>query len=293
MVELIQTLVFGALIGGVYALMATGLTLTFGVMKIVNMAQGALLVLSAYLCYSLWNRFGVDPILASLIVTVPLAIVGIVLYRLVIERVQRIDQGLTIVATFALALLAEACIALAWGPNPKAATPGYFNQSFRVGSVVVPRAQLYAFLLAIVVTVGLQLLVRRTWLGHAITAASENPEGARLVGVQPKAVGAWIFAIATATTSFGGAALSFLYQFTPDSQDVWIGLTLSVVILGGLGSIPGAFAAGVLLGLAEAMTSTYVSVRWSAAVPTLMILVVLLVRPQGLFTRATRADVGT
>lgn len=293
MVELIQTLVFGALIGGVYALMATGLTLTFGVMKIVNMAQGALLVLSAYLCYSLWNRFGVDPILASLIVTVPLAIVGIVLYRLVIERVQRIDQGLTIVATFALALLAEAFIALAWGPNPKAATPGYFNQSFRVGSVVVPRAQLYAFLLAIVVTIGLQLLVRRTWLGHAITAASENPEGARLVGVQPKAVGAWIFAIATATTSFGGAALSFLYQFTPDSQDVWIGLTLSVVILGGLGSIPGAFAAGVLLGLAEAMTSTYVSVRWSAAVPTLMILVVLLVRPQGLFTRATRADVGT
>jgi branched-chain amino acid transport system permease protein len=174
-----------------------------------------------------------------------------------------------------------------------AATPGYFNQAFRLGSVVVPRAQLYACLLAVGVTVALQVVVRRTWLGHAITAASENPEGARLVGVQPARVGAWIFAIATASTAFGGAALSFLYQFTPDSQDVWIGLTLSVVILGGLGSIPGAFAAGILLGVAESVTTTYISVRWAEAVPTLLILVVLLIRPQGLFTRAARADVGT
>jgi branched-chain amino acid transport system permease protein len=293
MVQLTQTLLFGVLIGGVYALMATGLTLTFGVMKIVNMAQGAFLILSAYLCYELWSRFGIDPILGAFLVTVPMAVLGVVLYKLVIQRVQRIDPGLTIVTTFALALIAEAAIALAWGPNPMAATPGYFNQAFRLGSVVVPRAQLYACLLAVGVTVALQLVVRRTWLGHAITAASENPEGARLVGVQPARVGAWIFAIATASTAFGGAALSFLYQFTADSQDVWIGMTLSVVILGGLGSILGAFAAGILLGVAESVTTTYISVRWAEAVPTLLILVVLLIRPQGLFTRAARQDVGT
>jgi branched-chain amino acid transport system permease protein len=293
MTELAQTLIFGVLVGGVYALMATGLTLAFGVMKIVNMAQGAFLVLSAYLCYGLWSRFGIDPILGAFIVTVPLAGLGAVLYTLVIQRVQRIDHGLTIVATFALALIAEAFIALAAGPNPTETTPRYFNEAFRLGSVVVPRAQLYACLLAIGVTVALQLVVRRTWLGHAITAASENPEGARLVGVQPGRVGAWIFAIATASTAFGGAALSFLYQFTPDTQDVWIGLTLSVVIVGGLGSIPGAFAAGLLLGVGEAVTSAYISVRWAAAVPMVLILVVLLIRPQGLFTRATRPDVGT
>jgi branched-chain amino acid transport system permease protein len=293
MVQLAQTLLFGVLAGGVYALMATGLTLTFGVMKIVNMAQGAFLVLSAYLCYDLWSHAGIDPIAGAFVVTVPMAALGVVLYKLVIGRVQRIDPGLTIVTTFALALVAEACIALAWGPNPAATTPGYFNQAFRLGSVVVPRGQLYAFLLAAGVTVALQLVVRRTWLGHAITAAAENPEGARLVGVQPARVGAWIFAIATATTAFGGAALSFLYQFTPDSQDTWIGLTLSVVILGGLGSIPGAFAAGVLLGVAESVTTTYISVRWAEAVPTLLILVVLLIRPQGLFTRSARLDAGT
>jgi branched-chain amino acid transport system permease protein len=291
MTELAQALIFGTLVGGVYSLMATGLTLTFGVMRIVNMAQGAFLVLSAYLCYTLWSHFGIDPIVGAFIVTLPLGLLGVVLYKLVIERVQRIDHGLTIVATFALALIAEALIALVWGPNQTSTTPRYFNESFRVGSLVVPRAELYACALALAVTVALQVVVRRTWLGHAITAASENVEGARLIGVEPARVGAWIFAIATASTAFGGAALSFLYEFTPDSQDVWIGITLSVVILGGLGSIPGAFAAGLLLGITEALTSTYVSVRWATAVPTLMILVMLTIRPEGLFTRMARADV--
>jgi branched-chain amino acid transport system permease protein len=290
MTELIQALIFGVLTGSVYALMATGLTLTFGVMKIVNLAQGAFLILAAYLCYTLWARLGIDPLLGSLIVTVPLGLLGVLVYRLIIERVQRVDHGLTIVVTFAIALVAEAIIALVWGPDPVTATPAYFNKAFHLGSVSVPAAQLYACLLAVAITVLLQAGLRRTWLGHAITAAAENPDGARLVGVEPKKIGTWIFAIATATTAFGGAALSFLYQFTPDSQDIWIGLTLSVVIVGGLGSVTGAFAAGVLLGLAESVTSTYVSVRWAAAVPTILILLVLLIRPQGLFTLAARQD---
>jgi branched-chain amino acid transport system permease protein len=293
MTQLLQSLVFGVLIGGVYALMATGLTLTFGVMKIVNMAQGAFLTLSAYLCFGLWARWGVDPLVGAFLVTIPMAALGWLLYKLIIERVQRIDHQLTIVATFALALVTEAFIALAWGPNPVSATPRYFNSSIRLGSLAIPRAQLYACLLAVGVAIALQGVLKRTWLGSAITAASENPEGARLVGVEPIQVGSWIFAIATATTAFGGAALSFLYQFTPDTQDVWIGLTLSVVIVGGLGSIPGAVAAGVLLGVAEALTSTYVSVRWATAMPTVLILVVLTIRPQGLFARATRQDVGS
>lgn len=293
MAELVQTLVFGVLVGGVYALMSTGLTLTFGVMRIVNMAQGAFLILSAYLDYSLWQHFGIDPILAAFLVAVPMGLVGLAIYKLVIERVQRIDHQLTIVVTFSLAIIAEALTSLAWGPDPKETTPTYFNQAFHVGSVAIPRAQLYAALLALLVMGALQLVVRRTWLGHAIVAASENPEGARFVGIEPARVGAWIFAIATATTAFGGAALSFLYEFTPDSQDVWIGLTLSVVIVGGLGSVPGALAAGVMLGVTEALTSTYVSVRWAAAVPTAMILLVLTIRPAGMFAQMTRQDVGT
>ncbi|HEX3784784.1 MAG TPA: branched-chain amino acid ABC transporter permease [Pseudonocardiaceae bacterium] len=293
MTELVQTVIFGILIGGVYALMTTGLTLTFGVMKIMNMAQGAFLIASAYLCYTLWHRLGIDPLLGAFLVAIPLAAIGLVLYRLVIERAQRIDQGLTLVVTFALAMVAEAVLALIWGPDQKVSTPTYFNQAIHLGRLTLPSAQCYACLLALGVTVVLQVLLKRTWLGNAITAASENPEGARLIGIEPSNVGAWIFAMSIGSTAFGGAALSFLYQFTPDSQDVWLGLTLSVVILGGLGSVPGALGAGVLLGVAETLTTTYVSVRWATAVPTVLILVVLTVRPQGLFSRTTRQDVGT
>jgi branched-chain amino acid transport system permease protein len=293
MTEFAQTLIFGALLGGVYALMATGLTISFGVMRIVNMAHGAFLILSAYLCYSLWSKAGIDPIAAAFIITVPMAAIGVALYKLVIERVQRIDPGLTIVATFALAIVAEAAAALVWGPNPTLTTPRYFNRAIHFASLTVPTAQLYALLLSLGVTLALVLMVKRTWLGHAITAAAQNAEGARLVGVEPVRVGMWIFAIATASTAFGGAALSFLYQFTPDSQDLWIGIALSVVILGGLGSIAGALGAGLLLGLIEAATSTYLSVRWATAVPMVTILIVLTVRPQGLFTRATRQDMVT
>ncbi|MCU1479396.1 MAG: Amino acid/amide transporter rane protein 1, family [Subtercola sp.] len=293
MAALIQTLVFGLLIGGVYALMSTGLTLVFGVMKIVNMAQGAFLILSAYLTYSLWTYAGIDPLIGAFIVAPVMGLLGVILYKGIIERAQRIDAGLAIVATFALALILEAVTALIWGPEPATTTPDYFNQAVHIGSIAIPKAQLYACIFAVVITAGLAFIIKRTWLGHAITAASENPEGARLIGVEPARVGTWIFAISIATTAFGGAALSFLYQFVPDSQDGWIGLTLSVVILGGLGSIPGVVAGGLVLGVAEALTSNYVSVQWSTAVPFILILVVLTVRPQGLFALHSREDVSS
>ncbi|HEV7743094.1 MAG TPA: branched-chain amino acid ABC transporter permease [Pseudolysinimonas sp.] len=290
---LLQALIFGVLVGGVYALMATGLTLVFGVMKIVNMAHSAFLILSAYLTYTLWQEFGIDPLVGAFICAPILGVIGAVLYKLIIERSQRIDHGLALVATFALALITEAVIALIWGPQPRATTPAYFNDAIHLGAVTIPLAQLYACLLALGITVGLTVLLRRTWLGHAISAASENPEGARLVGIEAGRVGMWIFALSLATTAFGGAALGFLYQFVPDSQDSWIGLTMSVVILGGLGSIPGAIAGGVVLGVAEALTTTFVSPQLGTAVPLVLIIVVLAVRPNGLFSLRSRQDVGT
>jgi branched-chain amino acid transport system permease protein len=290
---LLQTLIFGVLVGGVYALMSTGLTLVFGVMKIVNMAHSAFLILSAYLTYTLWEQFGVDPLIGAFICAPILGLIGAILYRLIIERSQRIDHGLALVATFALALIAEAIIALIWGPEPKSATPSYFNEAFHLGEIAIPKAQLFACLLAIAITVGLTLLLKRTWLGHAISAASENPDGARFVGIEAGRVGMWIFALSLATTAFGGAALGFLYQFVPDSQDTWIGITMSVVILGGLGSIPGAVVGGVVLGVAEALTSTFISLQVATAVPLLMIIVVLTIRPTGLISPRTRQDVGT
>ncbi len=289
----LQALIFGVLVGGVYALMAAGLTLVFGVMRIVNMAHAAFLILSAYLTFTLWEQFGIDPLIGAFICAPILGLIGAALYKLVIERSQRIDHGLALVATFALALIAEAVTALIWGPTPRTVTPSYFNEAFHLGTIVIPKAQLFACILAIVITVALTLVLRRTWLGHAINAASENPEGAQLVGIEPGRVGMWIFALSLATTAFGGAALGFLYQFVPDSQDQWIGLTMSVVILGGLGSIPGAVLGGVVLGVAESFTSTFVSLQLATGVPLILIVLVLVVRPNGLLGFRSRQDVGT
>jgi branched-chain amino acid transport system permease protein len=289
----LQTLVFGLLIGGVYTLMSTGLTLVFGVMKIVNMGHGGFLIVAAYISYSLWHVWGIDPLIGAFIGAPIMGAIGLLMYKTVLERAQRIDRGLAIVATFALAIIMEGVLGLIWGPDPTSTTPSYFNQVFTVGGIAVPKAQLYACLLAIGIVVALTLLIRFSWLGHAITAAAENPEGALLVGIEPARVGAWIFAISVATTSFGGAALGFLYQFVPDSQDDWIGLTISVVILGGLGSIPGAIVGGLVLGLAESVTSTYISTQWTTAVPLVLILVILTIRPQGLLSFRGREDVGS
>ncbi len=289
----LQTLVFGLLIGGVYTLMSTGLTLVFGVMKIVNMGHGGFLIVAAYISFSLWKVWGIDPLIGAFIGAPIMGAIGLLMYKTVLERAQRIDRGLAIVATFALAIIMEGVLGLIWGPDPTSTTPSYFNQVFKLGGIEIPKAQLYACLLAIGIVAALTLLIRFSWLGHSITAAAENPEGALLVGVEPAKVGAWIFAISVATTSFGGAALGFLYQFVPDSQDDWIGLTISVVILGGLGSIPGAIAGGLVIGVAESFTSTYISNQWTAAVPLVLILILLTIRPQGLLSLRGREDVGS
>jgi branched-chain amino acid transport system permease protein len=290
MILLVQTLIFGCLIGGVYALMSSGFTLIFGVMGVINLAQGCMLITGAYVSWWLWQRTGADPLLLGIGSSVFMYGVGWLLYRTVVKRVQRADPGLTLVATFAIAIAGEGVIALIWGTSDRSATPGYFNTSFHLGSVVVPKAQLYACAGAIAVLAGLYALLRGTFLGRAIRACSSSRGGAELVGIDVDRCMAQMFALGTATTGFGGAALAVLYQFIPDSQDIWIGRVLCVVVLGGLGSLGGAAAGAVLLGLGEAFTSTYWDVRWTTAVPYMIILVVLLLRPQGLFGTTLRRE---
>jgi branched-chain amino acid transport system permease protein len=290
MTLLVQTLIFGCLIGGVYALMSSGFTLIFGVMGVINLAHGCLLILGAYLSFWMWQQTGADPLLLGIGASVVMYGVGWLLYKTVIARVQRIDPGLTLVASFAVAIAAEGVIALIWGTSNRTATPGYFNTSFHLGGIAIPKAQLYACAGAVVVLGGLFALLRGTFLGRAIRACSSSRGGAALVGIDVERCMAQMFALGAATTGFGGAALAVLYQFLPDSQDIWIGRVLCVVVLGGLGSLGGAAAGAVLLGLGEVLTSTYWDVRWTTAVPYMIILAVLLLRPQGLFGTTLRRE---
>lgn len=290
MTLLLQTLVFGGLVGGVYALMSSGFTLVFGVMRVINLAHGALLVLGAYLSWWVWQQTGLDPLLAGIGTSVVMYGVGWLLYRGVIARVQRHDHELTLVASFGVAVAAGGVIALLWGTEVRAATPPYFTASFRVGELVVPQAQLFACIGALVLLAGLYALLHATSTGRAIRACATSRDGATLVGIDVERSMAQMFAIGAATTGFGGAALSVLYQFVPDSHYVWIGRVLCVVILGGLGSFAGAALGAVILGVGEALTAAYVDLRWATAVPYALIILILVVRPHGLLGARMRTE---
>jgi branched-chain amino acid transport system permease protein len=285
-----QTLIFGVLTGGVYALMSSGFTLIFGVMKVINLAHGALLIAAAFMTWWLWDRTGIDPLVLGAAISVVMYGLGWVLYRLVIARTQRIDPELTLVASFAVAVAGGGLIALIWGTEARAATPSYFNTSFEVFGLVIPKAQLYACAGAVVLLAALWALLHWTAVGRAIRACATSRTGAELVGIDVERSMAQMFAIGSATTGFGGAALAVLYQFVPDSHYVWIGQVLCVVILGGLGSFAGAALGALVLGLSEALTATYWDTRWTTAVPYALIILVLIVRPQGLLGERLRSE---
>ena len=289
----LQTLVNGLLLGGVYALAASGLTLVFGVMNVINVAHGAMLILAAYLTFALWTHTGIDPILSILITTPVMFAFGWLLYRLTIRRLSGAPASMSVLLTFAIALIIEGTLGLIYKGNFKSVTPGYFDRSFRVGAIYIPNARLYACGTAVIVLGALALVLTKTWLGRAIRASAQNPQVARLVGIDVGAVAAFAFALGVATTGAGGSLISVLYPFLPASHYQWISRLLGVIVLGGMGSLPGAVLAALAMGVGETMTTAYISPQWQTAVPYVVIFIVLLLRPQGLLGTRTRGDVVT
>jgi branched-chain amino acid transport system permease protein len=293
MTQLAQALALGVLIGGVYALLASGLTLIFGVMHVVNVAHGALLVLVAMLTWWMWRHTGIDPIVASVVTTPLMFGLGWALYRGLVVRIRGAPASMSVLLTFGLALTVEGVLNVTAGNKFRSATPGYFEESYRIRGVSLPKPQLYGFLAAVAVLALLYVVLTRTWTGRAIRATAQNPDGAALIGVSATATAALAFAIGTATTGVGGSIMSVLYPFFPASHYDWISRLLGIIVLGGLGSLPGALVGALVLGLAETLTATYGSLRWSTLVFYVVILAVLLVRKQGIFGARLREDVAS
>jgi branched-chain amino acid transport system permease protein len=291
MTHLVQTILLGLLIGGVYALLASGLTLIFGVMGIINVAHGAFLVLAGLFTYELWSHIGIDPLLASLITMPVMFGVGWLVYRLLVARIRTAPVSMSVLLTFALAIAIEGAMGMTWKNVFRSVTPSYFNQSFHLGPFFLPKAQVYGCGAAIVVLIFLYLLLTRTWAGRAIRGASENPEGAQLVGVDFRMVAALTFAIGIGTTGAGGSIMSVLYAIFPASHYVWISRLLGIIVLGGMGSLPGAVIGALALGVAQALTDTYISTRWGTAVFYIVILLVLMIKPEGIMGSRVRQDV--
>jgi branched-chain amino acid transport system permease protein len=289
--EFVQSIVLGLLIGGTYALLASGLTLIFGVMGVINIAHGSFLILAAFITYSIWTATGLDPLVSVLFTTPMMFCFGWLLYRGTVEHVRGAHVSSSVLLTFALALVIEGGMGLIWGNTSHSVRPSYVNSSFTIGDIFLPKAQVYGGALAIVVLAALYLMLTRTWLGRAIRASAVNPSGAALVGVNVSGVAALTFGVGVAAAGAGGSIVSVLYPFLPGSHYQWIARLLGIIVLGGMGSLPGAVAGALLLGIAETLTVTYISPAWATAVPYLFIFVVLLVRPQGLMGSRLREDV--
>jgi branched-chain amino acid transport system permease protein len=196
-----------------------------------------------------------------------------------------------VLLTFGLALVLEGVMGSIWGNTSHSVRPAYSNESFSIGDVFLPKAQVFGGIVALVVLGALYLFLTRTWTGRAIRASAVNPQGAELVGVRIGGVAALTFAIGVGSAGAGGSIVSVLYPFLPGSHYQWIARLLGIIVLGGMGSLPGALVGALCLGLAEAMTVTYISPSWATAVPYVFVFAILLLRPQGLLGARLREDV--
>ncbi|MDX6358302.1 MAG: branched-chain amino acid transport system permease protein [Nocardioidaceae bacterium] len=290
MTEAVQTLVLSLLLGGVYALVASGLTLIFGVMRVINIAHGAYLILGAFITYTLWNQLGLDPLVGVLFTTPIVFGIGWAIYKLFVRPIRNAPMSSTVLLTFGLALVTEGLMGFVWGNDSTAIRPSYVDQSFTIDNIFLPKAQVYGGLVAIVVLLALWVILTKTWLGRAIRAAASNPASAQLVGIKVTSVAALVFGLGLAAAGAGGSIAGVLYPFVPGSHYVWISRLLAIVVLGGLGSLEGAVLSALVFGLAETVTAVYISPSWATAVPYLIVFAVLLIRPQGLLGTRLRDD---
>ncbi|HEY1594201.1 MAG TPA: branched-chain amino acid ABC transporter permease [Thermoleophilaceae bacterium] len=280
----IQACILGLLTGGVYALMASGLTLAFGVMRVINVAQGAMIVLGAFLSYTLFTKLHIDPFVSIVILTPLMFLVGVVL-ELAFIRPLRADEReeLSLLVTWALALGIEGLLSVLYKTNYHSTLTSYVDNSWRIAGYHFSEVRVFAFAMSAVILTLLYLLLTRTEFGRTVRATVQNPVSARLLGVNIERVSACGFGISVATATAAGAIFGMITPFNPSSHYDLISRLLSIIVLGGLGSLGGAIVAALFMGVAEAVFAAEISATWSSFTFFIVLIVILLVRPQGLF----------
>jgi len=283
--DLATPVAMGILLGGLYALIALGLSLVFGVMKLINIAHGDLVLLSSYLAFTIMTMVGLDPIL-SLVIGMPvLFVIGYAIQRYLMNRAFRISMEAPLIIAFGISIVLQNLYQIIWTPLSRGLTTSYALASFGAGGFYVPLIYLLDFAVAIVVMLFLREFLRRTYLGKAINAASQDRETAHLMGVNTKRVYAFAFGIAMAFAAIAGVFLGLTFPFTPQSGVSFLIIAFGVVVLGGLGSIMGTFIGGLVMGLAQTLGGHFLGASAQMLIAYIIVLIVLGARPQGIFGR--------
>jgi branched-chain amino acid transport system permease protein len=288
--EVVQAVILGVLIGGVYALMASGLTLVFGIMRVINVAQGALVILAAYLSYALFSHAHVDPFLSVLVVTPVMFVLGVLVQIVFVRSLRGSDsEELSLLVTWALALGIEGVLSVVFKTTFRATSPSYADKTLTLFGYQFGFVRLMAFILSGVLLLLLSLLLTRTRFGRAVRATVQNPTAATLLGVDANRVQTLSFGLGVSMAAAAGAVYGVIYPFNPGSHYDLISRLLSIVVLGGLGSLGGAVVASLVMGVTEAVVAVEWQPTWASFSYFIVLIAVLLVRPQGIFGVRERA----
>ncbi len=284
---LVEAVVAGVLLGCFYAAVSIGLAVAFGLLDIPHIAHPAFLVLGAYGAYLL-GQYGLDPLVAGAALTPVFFLLGLGVYRFyhaVFER-RGSDAGLRGLAFFfGVAFIVEVALILSFGVDQRMVDAAYIGNSVALGEMRLPIRMLVAFAMAVLLTAALSLYLTGTFTGRAIKAVAQDQTALALMGADPVRIKQWAFGIATGTCALAGSLLIIVGPVEPGLGRLYIGRTFCVAVLAGLGSMPGTLVAGMILGVAESVVLTSLGASWAPAVAFGLLLVVLAVRPTGLFGR--------
>jgi branched-chain amino acid transport system permease protein len=282
---LIQVLVNGLLLGGLYGMMALGMSLIWGVMNIVNIAHGALIMLGAYLTFWTFTLWGWDPFVSLPATIVALFLYGYLVQRFLLNLIVRAQLFLTLLITFGLEVVMVNLARILWSSDLRQVTPTYAATNFEVGGITIPYVRLWVFIATVVLSVLFLLLLERTKLGRAIRATSEELRAARLTGIPVAHIYAVTFGLGAALAGAAGGLWGMLFPITPIMGGSLTLKSFVVAVLGGLGTMMGAIIGGLVLGVAESMTSTYLGPTYPNAVSFGLLVLILIFRPTGLLGR--------
>jgi len=285
---LLNAVVAGALLGGFYAAVSLGISVTFGLLDVVNIAHPVFVILGAYTAFTLNANYGVDPLLAGALFAPVFFVLGVVVYRVYytsFESKGEGSQGGGLVFFFGLLFIVEVGLMLKFGVDYRLVEAPYIGESIHLGPIGLAYRLLVPCAVGLLMTLCLYLFLGKTFYGRAIMGVAQDSLALRLVGADPVRVKTLAFGISIATASVAGALLIMISPVEPSIGRAYIGRAFAITVLGGLGSIGGTLTAAMILGIAESLTSTFSGPSWALAVSFGILLLVLAVRPAGLFGR--------
>jgi branched-chain amino acid transport system permease protein len=283
-----DAVVLGVLLGCFYAAVSVGLSISFGLLDVPQVAHPAFLVLASYGVYLLNDSYDIDPLVAGVMIAPLFFVLGIITYRIYYETFERRGSNADvrgIAFFFGVAFIIEVLIIMFFGVDQRSVSASYIGKAWRIGDLRIPIRQLVAFGVALTLTVLLATYLSKTFMGRAIRAVAQDEEGLRLMGANPVRIKQFAFGIATGVLGIAGALLIIIAPVEPTLDRAYIGRTFCVVVMAGLGSISGTLIASIILGVSESIVQTMFGASWAPAISFALLLGVLAVRPQGLLGR--------